>query len=103
MEWYEVLISILSGLAATIPLVIKLVEYVKMAVQEKNWSVLMRMIIDLISEAETRFDNGSDRKEWVMGMVERSAKTINYKVDSEQISKLVDSLCYMAKNVNIGK
>jgi hypothetical protein len=37
MEWLEIIISILSGLLVTIPLVVKLVEYIKKAVQEKNW------------------------------------------------------------------
>ena len=37
MEWYEILIEILSGLIIMIPLVVKLVKYVKAAAMEKNW------------------------------------------------------------------
>ena len=36
MDWYEVIISILSGIAVAIPLVIKLVEYVRKAIKEKQ-------------------------------------------------------------------
>lgn len=103
MEWYEVVINILSGLVATIPLVIQLVKYVRKAIQEKNWSSLMSMAMNFIAEAEEKFDNGADRKEWVMGMIECSAKSINYPVDLDQMSVIVDNLCSMSKNVNVTK
>ena len=34
MEWYEILVEILAGLAVAIPLVVELVKYVKKAIQE---------------------------------------------------------------------
>lgn len=36
MNWLDLVIAVLSGLAAAIPLVIQLVKYVKQAIQEKN-------------------------------------------------------------------
>ena len=103
MEWYEILINILSGLVVTIPLVIKLVEWVQKAIQEKNWNQLVTLVMNLMAEAEDKFDNGADRKSWVMGAVEAAAKTINYPVDLEQVSLLVDTLCAMSKKVNAPK
>ena len=49
MEWYEILINIVSGLVVTIPLVIKLVEYVRKAIQEKNWNQLVTLVMNLMS------------------------------------------------------
>ena len=103
MEWYEILISILSGLMATIPLVIKLVEWVKKAVQEKNWQQLVALVMNLMAEAEDKFSNGADRKSWVLSMIEATAKTINYPIDLEQVSALIDDLCAMSKRVNSPK
>lgn len=100
MEWYEIIVSILSGLAVTIPLVIKLVEYVQKAIKEKNWSNLLALVIRLMSEAEEKFDNGADRKSWVLSMVEASADFIDYDINIEQVSELIDSLCKMSKKVN---
>lgn len=100
MEWYEVLISVLSGLAVTIPLVIKLVEYVKKAIQEKNWGALLTLLMNLMAEAEEKFDNGADRKTYVMSAIEASAKTINYIIDMEEVSALIDNLVAMSKRVN---
>lgn len=100
MEWYEIIISILSGLAAAIPLVIKLVEWVRKAIQEKNWSNLLTLVMNLMETAEKNFDNGADKKAWVMSEVKASAKTINYDIDMEQVSALIDSICDLTKKVN---
>ena len=100
MEWYEIVISIMSGLAVTIPLVIKLVEWVQKAIQEKNWNQLVILVMNLMQEAEAKFDNGADRREWVLSMVGAAAKTINYPIDIEQVGLLIDSLCAMSKVVN---
>ena len=103
MEWYEIIISILSGLAATIPLVIKIAEWVSKAIKEKNWNNLLTLVMNLMAEAEVKFDNGADREEWVLSMVQASAKTINYDVDLEQVRQLINSLCAMSKKVNAPK
>lgn len=100
MEWYEIAISIITGLITAIPLVIKLVEYVQKAVQEKNWNNLLTLVMNLMKEAEGKFEKGADKKAWVISMIEASAKTINYEVDIEQVGQLIDSLCAMTKVVN---
>jgi hypothetical protein len=100
MKWYEITIEILSGLIIMIPLVVKLVEYVKAAAMEKNWNDLLKLVMNLMAQAENKFDNGIDRKEWVLMMIKASADTINYPIDMNQVSELIDSLCSMTKVVN---
>lgn len=100
MEWVKLALAIISGLATAIPLVIKLVEYVQKATKEKNWNKMLELVIDLMEEAETKFAEGADRKEWVLAMVKASADTINYDVDIEAVSVMIDSLCDMSKVVN---
>ena len=95
-----IIVSILSGLAACIPLVIQLVKYVKKSVEEKNWNQLLNLVTNLMEEAEKKFATGADRKEWVLAMVKASADTINYPINLEEVSKLIDSLCDMSKIVN---
>lgn len=103
MNWYEVVISILSGLAVAIPLVIKLVEFVQKAIKEKNWRDLLELVTNLMKEAEGKFDNGSDRREWVITCVKATADTINYDIDMDVVGKLIDELCAMSKIVNAPK
>lgn len=100
MEWYEIVISILSGLVAVIPLVIKLVEYVEKATKEKNWALLLDLVMKYMQEAESKFASGAERKEFVLMAVKASADTLNYDIDLEVVSKMIDSLCEMSKVVN---
>ena len=96
----SVVVAILTGLSACIPLAYKLIQYVKKATQEKNWAALLGLVISLMEEAETKFTDGATRKEWVMAMVKASADTVNYDLDMDKISDLIDSLCDMSKIVN---
>ena len=100
MEWYEILISILSGLAVTIPLVIELACYIEKLIKEKNWSKLVALVVKLMQEAEIKFADGAEKREWVICMVKASADAINYPIDVEVIGGLIDDLCAMSKIVN---
>lgn len=100
MEWVKLLLSVLTGLLTAIPLVCKLVEYVEKAVKEKNWEKVLSMVMGYMSTAEDMFATGADRKAWVLGMVESSANTVNYDIDMDVISGLIDDLCLMSKRVN---
>lgn len=103
MEWYEIIVGILTGLAVAIPLVVKLVEYVTKVVREKNWGNVLTLVIKLMQEAEEKFDNGASRRTWVLEMVEASADVLNYDIDLEMIGNLIDMLCAMAKKINVQK
>ena len=96
----SVVVAILTGLSAFIPLAYKLIQYVKKATQEKNWAALLGLVISLMEEAETKFTDGATRKEWVMAMVQTSAEYINYPVDVTALGELIDALCDMTKVVN---
>lgn len=100
MDWTNVIISILSGLAVAIPLIIELVKWIQKAVQEKNWQALLELVTTLMKEAESKFSTGAERKDYVMLAIKASADTINYKIDMDVVSKLIDDLCAMSKIVN---
>ncbi len=100
MEWMQLVVSVLAGLATAIPLAVKLVEYVQKAVKERNWGKVLDMVMKYMATAEEKFDNGADRKEWVLAMVKASSETVNYDIDMDVISKLIDDLCNMSKKVN---
>ena len=100
MAWVNLIVGILSGLAAAIPLIIELVKWVKIAIKEKNWAKLLELLTALMKEAEVKFETGAERKEWVMMAIKASAETINYEIDEATISNLIDQLCAMSKVVN---
>lgn len=96
----SLIVAVLTGLATAIPLVVKLVQYVQKATQEKNWGNLLGLLIELMEQAEQMFDTGATRKEWVMAMAQTSAEYIAYPLDTAALSTLIDELVAMTKNVN---
>ena len=101
IELTDVIITIISGIAVCIPLVIKLVEYVQQATKNKNWTQMLQLVMSLMEEAEEKFEQGADKKDWVLGMIEASAENINFDIDINVISKMIDSICNMTKSVNV--
>ena len=103
MSWVEIVVSILSGLAVCIPLVVQLVKVVRNSVKEKNWSQIVTIVLDLMKQAEKLFAEGAARKAWVMAGVESAAKSINYNYDEvakQKVSDMIDAICATAKIVN---
>ena len=63
-----------------------------------GWALLIRAKDP--KTAEKKFADGATRKEWVMAMVQTSAEYINYPVDIQALSDLIDNLCNLTKKVN---
>lgn len=93
-------VAVLTGLATTIPLIIKLIQYVKKSVQEKNWGNLLDLLITLMEQAESMFETGATRKEWVMAMAQTSAEYVAYPLDTAALSTLIDKLVSMTNTIN---
>ena len=105
-EWVEVIVSILSGLVAVIPLVVKLVGITTSYVKEKNWNKIIVMVTEYMVTAETMFKVGSEKKSWVIEMLKTSAKVSNFDLTEEnllKISELIDQMCSLSKQINVTK
>ena len=99
----NIIVAVLAGLATCIPLVLKLVQYVKKAAQEKNWNALLGLVMKLMEQAEKKFEDGATRKEWVMAMVQTSAEYVQYPMDVQALGEMIDQLTNLTKNVNVKK
>lgn len=100
MEYLEFIMIGLPGAVAIVVLVYQLVNYVQKAVKEKNWANLVTMVMNYMAEAERLFEDGADKKAWVLGMIQESAEQINYPIDMDAVSVLIEQLCDMSKKVN---
>lgn len=101
MENYiNLIIAILSGLVTAIPLVVQLVKYVKTAYTEKNWSKVMQLVLNLMTEAEKNYATGAERKEYVMDSIEQIKDVLDYEVDMNAISTMIDSIVAASKTIN---
>lgn len=99
-EWLRWIVAVLSGLATAVPLVYQLVKYVQKVIQERNWPEVVRIVTGYMERAESMFESGADRKEWVLAMVSASSELVKYDLDMNKISELIDNLCAMSKVVN---
>ena len=99
----NLVVAVLAGLATCIPLAMKLIQYVKKATQEKNWAGLLDLVMKLMEQAEKKFADGVTRKEWVMAMVQTSAEYVQYPMDIQALSDMIDQLTNLTKNVNVKK
>ena len=100
--WLQTLISILSGIAVLIPLVIKLVQVVKTAAKEKNWSLILKLLMNLMEEAEQKYEDGDTKKAWVLCELKALAKSVDYDIDWMVISDMIDQICAASKEINVG-
>ena len=98
--WIQAIISILSGIAVLVPLMIKLIQFVQAGIKEKNWSQVLKLVMNLMADAEEKFDTGAEKKEWVLGQLKALAGTINYDVDWDVISEMIDRICDASKIIN---
>ena len=101
MDILNLLIEVLTGLAIVIPLIIELVKYVKKSALERNWTNLIQLVMKLMAAAEEKFDNGTDRKQWVIAMVQASANAVNYPISDKELGDLIDDLVALTNKVNI--
>lgn len=99
--WIQAIISILSGVAVLVPLMIKLIQFVQAGVKEKNWSQVLKLVMSLMADAEGNFESGAEKKEWVMGQLKALAGSIDYDIDWDVISEMIDKICDVSKEINI--
>ena len=103
MDIVNLILAIVSGLAAAIPLVIQLIKYIKEAIKSKNWSSLMQLILKLMMEAEENYATGAEREEYVIDSIKSMEKTLNYDIDEESIRAMIKAIVSATKKINVDK
>ena len=100
-DWVNLIVSVLAGLVTCIPLVVQLVKFVQAAAKEKNWSKVMQLVLTLMTEAEKNYATGAERKEYVMDSIASIKDVLDYEVDMDVISQMVDEIVKASKTINI--
>ena len=103
MEILSLIIAILTGVSTCIPLVVQLVKYIKMSIAEKNFGNIMKIVIDLMPEAEEKFSNGAARKQYVMSNIESLSNKLGYDVDLDKVGAMIDAIVEASKKINVDK
>lgn len=98
--WVEIIVALLTGLVACIPLVIKLVQVIKDSVKAKNWTPLMQLMLKLMAEAEENYSTGAEKKAYVIDSIEAVKGTLNYDVDMDAVDAMIDAIIIATKKIN---
>ena len=104
MNYVQLIVLICAALAVLIPLGVKLYKTSKELIREKNWPRLVAALSKYMEEAEKLFEEGADKKAWVLTMIQTTADQLNYKLtkqDMQNLSDLIDTLIEMTKVVNV--
>lgn len=100
IDWVELIVAVVSGILVCIPLVQKVIVLTKKNAQEKNWPALLDMVMGYMEKAEALFEDGAQKKAYVLGMLEQSAAMVNYEIDMDVVSAMIDQICATSKVVN---
>lgn len=104
IRWIEIIISILAGVAAIIPLAIKLVAVVKESAAKGNWNKIVSLLLEQMVEAEKNYTEGAAKKAWVLNQMRILAKSLDYnytEIEEQKVSELIDAICEGAKIINV--
>lgn len=98
--WVEIIVALLTGLVAIIPVVIKLIDVVQKAAKEKNWKTVVQLVLKLMTEAEQVYTDGAEKKDYVMSSIKAMESTLQYDIDEDAIGNLIDSVVAATKKIN---
>ena len=101
MKVLDAVICVLSVAAVFLPLVVKLLGLTAACVGQKSWQGVVSLVARLMEQAEREISVGSERREWVLGMAMAAAKELGCEVDEDELGRVIDALCAMAKGVNV--
>lgn len=100
LDWIKLILTVIAGVATCIPVVVKLVHFVQKAIKERNWAPVMRLVMELMAEAEKKYTTGAEKKAWVIDMLKKAEPTLNYEIDYDAIGAMIDAICSTSKLVN---
>ena len=60
----------------------------------------MKLVLNLMTEAEKVYSTGAERKQYVISSIESIKDTLNYQIDMDQISQMIDAIVAASKTIN---
>lgn len=103
MTTLEIILSNAAGIVAVIGLLFTTVEFIIKAVREERWSALVELILKDMVVAEKAYKVGTDRKQYVLCLLDKHAQEVGYNLTDEsivRISNLIDSICKASEEIN---
>ncbi len=99
----DLIVAILSTLAAVVLLVGRLWQTLRTLIREKRYSKLFTIVAEAMVYVESLSDlSGGAKKAKVMEMTEEAAKQLGIaELDRERISELIETVIRLTKQINV--
>ena len=101
--WVQIIVPIVTGLAACVPLVITIINMTKKNTKSQNWMAVMQLVLTLMVQAEASYETGAERKEFVLNSIKEMQDTLNYEVDLDAIGAMIDAITKASQKINTDK
>lgn len=99
-NWIDLIIAICGAVSVIVPLAIKLYTTTKQLVQEKNYTKIISGIAEIAKEAEGLFDNGTERREYVLNILKVTSDNLGVPYDEVRFDKELTKIVEAAKKIN---
>lgn len=103
MSYLEEIITIISALLILIAYFTKLLSAIKKSRDSKNQNITNTEIMELIQLSELLFDNGENKKTFVMERIKDFVRDNNFNIDLEETDKMIEKYVNLTNKVNINK
>lgn len=109
MDKFSLICDLIVAIAGVIPTIISLIYLVKNIIENKNWSLVMKMAMEAMTAveeyAETHPEMTSDDKlNMALEAIKKSCAAAGVKVDANLIKRIIEyisEMCSWAKTVNV--
>ena len=99
----KLVLQCIITLSAVIPLIMALIRYVNKYRSKSDWDKLVQLVMELCVQAENKYKKGSDKKNWVISMVQKLSSSIDYDISNDDLKKielLIDVIIETANDIS---
>lgn len=103
MENLESFVAILSTILIILAYFVKLIETISKNKSLINKNITYEELMELIKLSEELFDHGEDKKRFVIENIKNFASNNKFKLDIDEIDRMIEKYVSLTNKVNIEK
>lgn len=101
LYWAKIICAIIAGIAVLIPIIVYAVKYIKKLISDGSLVDMFNLVMNLVPIAEQMFEEGTDKKKFVLDTIEKFSTENALTFDRDKVSELIDAIVAVTKFVNI--
>ena len=99
-EYIDLIIAICGAISVIVPLAVKYYNAIKSLIKEKNYIKILDILRDAAAEAEKLYENGAEKREYVLNIVKVSCDNLKVEYDEKRFDEELTKLIVATKEIN---